>query len=153
MRKVIAALLILWLLAIGLFLSCSSSKNLTNKEDIIKLFNENKDTITSAVEKENFDEIEKIRGIESVFQSENYIDFSCGGAGGGSGTQYYGFFYSAEDNLTAWNGGACPADALYAWGSGYKYTQTDGDNAYYVEKIAEHFFTMRQVFEMKKTGF
>ena len=56
MRKVIAARLILWLLAIGLFLSCSSSKNLTNKEDIIKLFNENKDTITSAVEKENFDE-------------------------------------------------------------------------------------------------
>ena len=75
-----------------------------------------------------------------MFQSENYIDFSCGGAGVGSGTQYYGFFYSAEDNLTAWNGGACPADALYAWGSGYKYTQTDGDNAYYVEKIAEHFF-------------
>lgn len=75
------------------------------------------------------------------------IDFSCGGTGFGPSTQYYGFFYSATDDLTAWNGGVCPADELYEFGDGYKYQQADGDNEYYVEEIGEHFFTMRRVFE------
>ena len=81
MRKVIAALSIVWLLAIGLFLSCSSSKNLTNKEDIIKLFNENKDTITSAVEKGNFDEIEKIVVLNPCFNQKIILIFLAVGQG------------------------------------------------------------------------
>ena len=135
MKKVVAVLSIL-LVSISLFTACSLSDDLTDKADIIKLFNDNKDSIVSAVDGGSFDEVEKIRGIESVYESDNYIDFSCGG-----------FFYSATDDLTAWNGGVCPADELYEFGDGYKYQQADGDNEYYVEEIGEHFFTMRRVFE------
>lgn len=146
MKKVVAVLSTL-LLSISLFTACSLSDDLTDKADIIKLFNDNKDAIISAVDGGSFDEVEKIRGIESVYASDTYIDFSCGGTGFGPSTQYYGFFYSATDDLTAWNGGVCPADELYEFGDGYKYQQADGDNEYYVEEIGEHFFTMRRVFE------
>ncbi len=139
MKKVVAVLSIL-LLSISLFTACSLSDDLTDKADIIKLFNDNKDAIISAVDGGSFDEVEKIRGIESVYASDTYIDFSCGGTGFGPSTQYYGFFYSATDDLTAWNGGVCPADELYEFGDGYKYQQADGDNEYYVEEIGEHFF-------------
>jgi lipoprotein len=139
MRKAVVSITIL-LASIFLFTSCSLSDGLTDKADIIDLFNQHKDAIISAVDGGNFDEIEKICGIQSIYVADNYIDFSCGGAGFGPNTQYYGFFYSEEDDLTAWNGGACPADELYEFENGYKYQQTDGDNEYYVKKIDEHFF-------------
>ena len=42
----------------------------------------------------NFDEIDRIRDIQSVYATEEYIDF-FGGAGFGPSMYYYGFFYSA----------------------------------------------------------
>lgn len=140
MKKKAVAALSIFLVSIMLFPSCSLSNGLTNKPAIVKLFYDHKDAIISAVDSESFDEIENIRGIQSIYESDEYIDFSCGGSGFGSNTYYYGFFYSPEDSLTAWNGGACPADELYEYENGYKYQQTDGDNEYYVEKIGEHFF-------------
>lgn len=139
MKKAVALISVLLALVFSLT-SCSSSDGITDKEDIINMFTENEDAIISAVNSESFDEIEKIHGIQSIDISNDYIDFSCGGAGFGPSTHYYGFFYSADDDLLAWNGGACPADELYECGQGYKYQQTDGDNEYYVEKIGEHFF-------------
>lgn len=75
MKKVVAVLSIL-LVSISLFTACSLSDDLTDKADIIKLFNDNKDAIISAVDGGSFDEVEKIRGIESVYESDTYIDFS-----------------------------------------------------------------------------
>ena len=120
--------------------SCSLSDGLTDKEDIIKLFVKHEEAIQSAVNSENFDKIEKIRGIQSVYIYDDYIDFSCGGSGFGPSTHYYGFFYSADDNLLAWNGGMCSPNELYENGQGYTYQQTNGDDMYYVEKIVDHFF-------------
>ncbi|HBR31555.1 MAG TPA: hypothetical protein DD733_05690 [Clostridiales bacterium] len=138
-KKAFTSIAILLALVFSLT-SCSLSDGITEKDDIISLFNENEDAIVSAVRNESLSEIEKIRGIQSIYISDDYIDFTCCGAGFGPSTHYYGFFYSVDDDLCAWNSGACPADGLYECGQGYKYMQSDGDNEYYVEKIGEHFF-------------
>ena len=111
-----------------LLASCSLSSGMSYKDDIINLFIKNEDEIISAVNSRNFDNIEKINGIQSIYVSDDYIDFSCGGSGFGSSTHYYGFFYSVSDNLLAWNGGGWPANELYECGQGFKYQQTGGDN-------------------------
>ena len=132
--------MICFLLVVGTFASCSSK--LTNREDIIGLFDKNETIITESVQNNDLEPVKKIHGIQNVYVSEqpNYIDFECGGSGLGSSTHYYGFFYSPDDDLTAWNGGACPKGELLEDGKGFKWEQKDGDNKYYVEKIGDHFF-------------
>lgn len=126
----------------SLLASCSSSRNLTQQEDIVKLFHDNEDIILSAIESNDFTKIEDIQGIQKVYISEEgtYIDFSCGGEGFGPNTSYYGFFYSPDDDKAAWNGGICPDSELAAYGEGYRWQEKNGDNVYYVEEIAVHFF-------------
>lgn len=67
----------------SLLASCSSSRNLTQQEDIVKLFHDNEDIILSAIESNDFTKIEDIQGIQKVYIPEEgtYIDFSCGGEG------------------------------------------------------------------------
>ncbi len=132
------ALFLCLVIFMGTFSACSN--NLTNKGDIIKVFSKNKEIFTEAVQSNNFEQAKKISGIQDVYVGDDYIDFVCGGSGMGSSTYYYGFFYSAHDNLTAWNGGACTKDELVENGNGFRWEEKDGDNTYYVEKIGEHFF-------------
>ncbi len=137
MKKI--ALLLSLVLVIGIMFGACSN-NLTDKEDIIKVFNKNEETIIEAVKNNSFEQVKKISGIQNVYVGDDYIDFECGGSGMGPSTHYYGFFYSPDDNLTAWNGGACPKDELKENGNGFRWEQKEGDNIYYVEKIGEHFF-------------
>lgn len=140
MKKARIGFAVVSLVFMLLLTSCSFSNAAADKADILNLFHDNRATIVSAVKDGNFDSVERIPGIHSVYQSNNYIDFSCGGAGLGSATDYRGFFYSKSDDLTAWNGGVCRADELETYGNGYQYRQPDGDNEYYVEQIEDHFF-------------
>lgn len=140
MKKRIFFVFVLLMLAI--LSSCSLSKDLTERERIIKLFSDNKDLIISSIESGDFTEIEKISGIQSVYNSEenNYIDFFCGGKGFGSGTSYFGFFYSPNNDKTAWSGGMCSSNELIPWNHGYKWQEKNGDNEYYVEELCKCFF-------------
>ena len=60
-------------LFIILFSSCSLSNNLTEKEDIIRLFADHKNLIVSSIESGAFTEIEKIPVIQDVYQSAEKI--------------------------------------------------------------------------------
>ncbi len=124
----------------GSFSACT--QNLTDKERIVTLFEQNEMLITDAVQTGDFEKVRQIKGIQNVYISEqyNYIDFECGGSGFGPSTHYYGFYFSPEDDLTAWNGGACPVQELIVDGEGYSWQEIDGDNRYYVEKIGDHFY-------------
>ncbi len=137
MKKI--PLFLCFLLVLSTFFACSD--NLTEKEDIIALFNDNKAVIEQSVENDDFKKVEKLRGIQAVTVYDNCVEFQCGGAGMGGNTHYYGFFFSADDELTAWNGGVgFPKNKLSKDGKGYRYKEQEGDNEYYVEEIGTHFF-------------
>lgn len=142
MKKIAVFLLIV--LLVGSMSSCFLFSNLTEKDKIINLYNENKEEIKKAVESKSFVTVKFISGIEDVYESKNktknksYIDFLCGGKGIGMNTEYYGFFYSAEDDMCViWLAG--PEEEMVPEGDGYIYRGENG-KVYYVEKIDEHFF-------------
>ncbi len=134
MKKSLCFLIIIF----GLLSGCSN--NLTDKNDIIKVFTKNEAVFTEAIKSNNFDNAKKISGIQDIYIGDDYIDFICGGSGIAPSTHYYGFFYSSNDDLTAFNGGICPKEELIENGNGFSWKQKNGDNTYYVEKIGEHFF-------------
>lgn len=136
MKKTAAFLCLI--LVIGVLTGCA--KNLNYKEETIQTFNKNKTALTEAVQSNDFEQAKKIPGIEDIDIFPGYVDFRCGGWGLAPSSTYYGFFYSAEDDLTAWSGGVCPQEELVESGDGFLWEEKDGDNSYYVEKIGERFF-------------
>ena len=113
--------------------------NLTDIEDIKKVYLDNEDLFIAAAQNEDFLSLKKIKGIQDVYIGEEYVGLDCGGAGLGSSTHYYGIFYSEEDNICAVDV-AGPYDEMAEDGKGYKYIQKDGDNRYYVEPLGNHYF-------------
>ena len=115
--------------------------NVPDKNEIIELVNENQIEITNAIENNNFENIEKIKGIEDITVEENYIDFYCGGKGIGSATSYYGFYFSKDNAIDVKENIEYPRGAtLQKDGKGYSWDEPDGDNRFYVEKIIDGFF-------------
>ena len=135
MKKVISLLVLL-----VMFITVSAcSNNLTNKTDIISLYQKNEEIFLLAVENGDYSKLESIRCIQKVLVWDTYIDIPCGGAGFGPSTHYYGIFYSADDNLCAIDV-AGPKDKLVEQGDGYLYQEENGDNCYYVEPLGNHFY-------------
>lgn len=130
---------ILTLSLVILIFSCQRN-NIDEQAKITTLFQENQELILSSVASGDFSQVEQLDGIDHVYVSEDYIEFSCGGAGFGPNTSYFGFFYSPTDDMTALDGGICPPEELVPSGNGYRWQEKTGDNEYYVEKLAEHFF-------------
>lgn len=129
-----------FVLFLGIVVTMSAcSIGTLEKADVISLFQDNLTTFLQVAESGDFLALESIRGVESVYKSENYVDISCGGAGMGASTHYYGIFYSIEDDLCAIDV-AGPRNELTAFENGYLYQQTDGDNRYYVESLGNHYF-------------
>ena len=135
MKKAISLLV---LFAIFITLS-SCSNNLTEKSDIILLYQKNEDIFLQAAANESYSAIESIKGVQKVYVSESYVDIQCGGSGIGYVTHYYGIFYSADDNLCAIDV-AGPRDKLVEQGDGYLYQEENGDNRYYVEPLGNHYY-------------
>lgn len=115
------------------------SQDLPEKNDIISLYQKNEEIFIQATADRDYSKLEHINGVQKVYISEEYIDIQCGGAGLGSGTHYYGIFYSADDNLCAVDV-ACPKNKLVEQDSGYSYREENGDNRYYVEPLGNHFY-------------
>lgn len=140
------------LLFISLFLLISAtacSNNLTDKRDIISLYEKNEETFLQAASSSDYSSVEKISGVQTVLVWDTYVDIQCGGAGFGPSTHYYGIFYSADDNLCAIDV-AGPMDKLVEYNHGYLYQEENGDNQYYVESLGNHFIIMRHIFKTDK---
>lgn len=115
--------------------------NAPTKQEIVDLVNEDYTVILDDIKNNNFDNTEKLERIESISQKENYIDLYCGGAGIGSATSYYGFYYSENDSIDDMQNINYPAgEELKPDGSGYSWNEMDGDNRFYVEKIMDNFY-------------
>ena len=122
------------------FTGCNSYDDRLSKEKIFDLVQENLNTLLADVAKDDFTATRALKGIRQVNQQDNgVIDFDCGGQGFGPSTHYCGFYYSASDDIAGiWC--ASPPEEIEADQSGWSYQQKDGDNTYYTEKIADHFF-------------
>ncbi len=114
------------------------SNNLTSKDSIESHYEKNEALFVNAASENSFSDLENIRGIHNVLVWDEYVDIQCGGSGFGSGTHYYGIFFSEMDDLCAVDV-AGPRDELVSDGDGYRYRQPDGDNEYYVEPLGNHF--------------
>ena len=128
MKKRIALFFIMSCLA---FFLTSCSGNLTNKSDIVSLYQKNEETFLQAVSDGDYSVVEKINGVQEVLVKEEYVEISCGGAGFGASTHYYGIFYSAGDVDVA---------GMVEQGDGYLYQQEDGDNRIYIEPLGNDFY-------------
>ena len=118
------------------------SDNLSKKE-IFELVNENYAIIVEDVSENDFTDTKKIKGIKEVYSDTDVIDVYCGGAGIGSATSYYGFYYSPDDlPKDAWCGSSFgrTSDELNPEGKGFAIKYSNDDNCYYTEKIRDNFY-------------
>ena len=105
---------------------------------------ENLDVLLSDIARNDFTRTEQITDFESVsvqYDEDSdepaFVGYACGGSGFASSTAYWGFYYSADDDMTRiW----CAGEPLVPFQNGYTYHQPDGDDCYYTEPITDHFF-------------
>lgn len=81
----------------------TSCRGLTSRESIVSLYLENAGAFRRASETGDWEALSEINGIERIEAEERCINMLCGGIGFGSGTSYYGIFYSDSDDLLAVN--------------------------------------------------
>lgn len=141
MKKILVVLCVIFLLLA--VIACNPLDGRADKDMIFRLVTDNQQLLLNCIEKNNFDELNwslSSLSIREVDVNEDHVDFSCGGAGFGSQTAYRGFFYTENDDMYAvWC--APPNDQLLsADGAGYTWTEENGDNTYYVEKICDNFY-------------
>jgi len=107
-----------------------------SKKQIFALVSDNEELLLQCIAENDFEKAYAIKGISYISVEEKIIEFGCGGSGFGSGTSYYGFYYTTDDNMTAiWCAGPVVPD-----GRGYSWTEENGDNRYYTEKICDCFY-------------
>lgn len=115
------------------------SKTATEKSEIISLFQEEEEVFLKAADSGDYSAVEKLKGVQSIYISDKYVEISCGAAGFGSNTHYYGLFYSDDDNMYAMEI-VGPEDEMRENGEGYLYQEEGGDNRYYVESLGNGFY-------------
>lgn len=110
------------------------------KAEVFAFVWEHEAELLQAIQSEDFSAYENQGFIKEIDADETVVDFSCGGAGVGSGTSYVGFYYTPGNDMTAvWCAPQSP-DSLTAFGNGYAWHQSDGDNIYYTEHICGNFY-------------
>ena len=111
-----------------------------DKAEVFQFVCENEEELLKVIEDGDFSEFENQGFIKDIDADETVVDFSCGGAGVGSGTSYVGFYYSPDNDMTAVWCAPSSADALISSGSGYEWQEQNGDNRYYTEHICGGFY-------------
>ncbi len=135
MKKITLFILVFSTTAALAFLSCA--RELTGKEDIIALYRDNIDVFADASSGGNFSAVERLRGVESVYISDDgAVEIMCGGNKIGPGTHYYGIFYDADLDAAD----LTDADAYEESGDGYVFRERDGDNVRYIEPLGDGYF-------------
>lgn len=136
-RKVVVLAALLAMLSLMLA-GCAPSSE-ARREQVRRIVTDNYDALAADVGAWNFTRSRQIEGIESVYAEPDgmHVEYACDGAGFGPSTAYWGFYYSGDDDMTwIW----CAGKPLASDGAGYRYRQPDGDNTYYTEWIAGHFY-------------
>lgn len=151
MKKLICALLVLCMLfslsgcsdvlggAFFLLLAATSDDS-ANKDDVFEFVCEEEEALLKAIGDGDFSAFENKGFIKSIDADPNVVDFSCGGAGVGSGTSYVGFYYTADNDMTAVWCAPASASSLTPSGNGFEWQETNGDNWYYTEHICGNFY-------------
>ena len=151
MKKIICVLLVLSMLfslagcsdVLGgtffLFLVATGDDS-ANKDEVFEFVCEKEEELLKAIENEDFSAFENKDFIKSIDADETHVDFSCGGAGVGSGTSYVGFYYSPNDDMTVVWCAPSSVNSMTASGNGFEWQEQNGDNRYYTEHICGHFY-------------
>ena len=140
MKKLLCILLVLCLLfslsgcaekilgsAVFLFLVATGDDS-ADKDEVIEFVCEKEEELLKAIENGEFSAFENKGFIKSIDTNETHVDFSCGGAGVGSGTSYVGFYYSPNDDMTVVWCAPSSANSLMPSGNGFEWQEEHGDN-------------------------
>ena len=111
-----------------------------DKDEVVDFVIENEEELLKAIEAGDFSAFENQGFIKDIDPDETVVDFSCGGAGVGSGTSYVGFYYTSENDMAAVWCAPSSASALKPFGSGYEWQEPNGDDRYYTEHICGNFY-------------
>jgi hypothetical protein len=116
------------------------SDDSADKDEVFAFVQENEAALLKAIEDKDFSAYENKGFIKKIDCDIQVVDFSCGGAGVGSGTSYVGFFYTADDDMAAVWCAPYSEASLEPSGSGFAWQQENGDDRYYTEHICGHFY-------------
>jgi hypothetical protein len=78
-----------------------TSDDSADKDEIFTFVRENEEELLKAIESGDFSAFENQGVIKEIEDDDEAVDFSCGGAGVGSGTSYVGFYYTPDNDMTA----------------------------------------------------
>lgn len=116
------------------------SDDSADKDEVFAFVQENEAALLKAIEDKDFSAYENKGFIKKIDCDIHVVDFSCGGAGVGSGTSYVGFFYTADDDMAAVWCAPYSEASLEPSGSGFSWQQENGDDRYYTEHICGNFY-------------
>ncbi len=111
-----------------------------DKHVVFDFVSENEEELLKAIEAGDYSAFENQGFIKDIDTDEKVVDFSCGGAGVGSGTSYVGFYYTPENDMVAVWCAPSSASALTPSGNGFEWKESNGDNRYYTEHICGNFY-------------
>lgn len=111
-----------------------------DKDEVFEFVCEHEEELLQAIEDGDFSSFENQGFIKDIDADDTVVDFSCGGAGIGSGTSYVGFYYTPDDDMTAVWCAPSSISAMTASGDGYEWREPNGDNRYYTEHICGNFY-------------
>lgn len=125
--------------ALFLFLTAIGDDS-ADKNEVFEFVSEKEEELRQAIEDGDFSAFENQGFIKNIEADDKIVDFSCGGAGIGSGTSYVGFYYTPYNDMTAIWCAASTVDCLTPSGNGFEWHETNGDNYYYTENICGNFY-------------
>jgi hypothetical protein len=129
-----------WVGGLAFLAAVLMSDDRADKDEVFAFVQENEAALLKAIEDKDFSDYENKGFIKKIDSDIHVVDFSCGGAGVGSGTSYVGFFYTAADDMAdVWCAPYSEA-SLEPSGSGFAWQEENGDNRYYTEHICGHFY-------------
>ena len=111
-----------------------------DKDEVFEFVCENEEELLQAIEDGDFSSFENQGFIKDIDADDTVVDFSCGGAGVGSGTSYVGFYYTPDNDMTAVWCAPSSASSMTPSGDGYEWREPNGDNRYYTEQISGNFY-------------
>lgn len=151
MKKNICVLLVLCMLfslsgcsdilggAFFLFLIATGDDS-ADKGEVFEFVCENEEELLKAIKDRDFSTFENQGFIKEIDTDDAVVDFSCGGAGVGSGTSYVGFYYTPDNDMTAVWCAPSSTNSLVPCGNGFEWWEESGDNHYYTEYICGNFY-------------
>lgn len=125
--------------ALFLFLVATGDDS-ADKDEVFEFVCENEEELLKAIEDGDLSAFEHLGCIKGIDADEAVVDFSCGGAGVGSGTSYVGFYYTPDHDMTAAWCAPSSSDSLQPSGNGFVWQEQNGDNRYYTEHICGNFY-------------